>query len=305
MTLSDDFAMVIQIANDVWTHTLTTVDNVPITVGSLVLAPLIFGIGLWIARRGSSLLARIAQSRMTLDTGGANAIETLSFYAIVVAFTLLSMRVVHLPLTAFAVLGGALAIGIGFGSQNVMNNFISGLILLLERPVRVHDLVEVDKNHGRIEKIGARSTQIHSTDGRFIVVPNSFFLESNVVNWTLSDDLIRAKVTVGVIYGSPTRLVEELILRVLQENEQVLKAPATAVIFEEFGDNSLNFDAYFWVKARSPMEVRRIQSSVRFAIDELFRQHELIIAFPQRDVHLDTTRPLEVRMIDSGGRGGS
>ncbi len=298
----EDLAVGAQAAREVWTHTLTFVDGVPITVGSLVLALLILGLGLWIARRGSGLLARIAARRMRLDTGGITAIETLSYYAIVVAFLLMSLRAVHLPLTAFAVLGGALAIGIGFGSQNVMNNFISGLILLLERPVRVRDLVEVDGNHGTIEKIGARSTQIRSTDGRHIVVPNSFFLENNVVNWTLSDDLIRAKVTVGVIYGSPTRLVEELILRVVGQNPEVLKQPVANVVFEEFGDNSLIFDTYFWVNARSPMEVRKIQSEVRFAIDDLFRQHGLVIAFPQRDVHLDTTRPIEVRMLGGASR---
>jgi small-conductance mechanosensitive channel len=137
-------------------------------------------------------------------------------------------------LTAFTVLGGALAIGIGFGSQNVMNNFISGLILMLERPVRARDVIEVDGNHGTIENIGARSTQIRSTDGRHIIVPNSFFLESNVVNWTLSDDLMRAKVSVGVVYGSPTRQVERLIRRAVDE-ERVLKTPEPIIIFEEFG----------------------------------------------------------------------
>ncbi len=292
-----------EIAQDAWAYTFATIDGVPITIGSLAFALLILAIGLWIARHGSSLLARIAARRMRLDAGGATAVETLSFYAIVVAFLLMSLRAVHLPLTAFAVLGGALAIGVGFGSQNVMNNFISGLILLLERPVRVRDLVEVDGNHGTIEKIGARSTQIRSTDGRHIVVPNSFFLENNVVNWTLSDDLIRAKVTVGVVYGSPTRLVQDLVLGVIDRNLQVLKEPVPAVIFEQFGDNSLEFDTYFWVTARSPMEVRRIQSQVRFAIDDEFRQHGLVIAFPQRDVHLDTARPLEVRVLAETGRG--
>ncbi len=300
--LSGGLANGAQAARDVWTYSVTTIDGVPISVGSLVLALAIFGLGLWVARRGSELLARVAKRRLSLDTGGITAVQTLSYYAVVVAFLLMSLRIVHLPLTAFAVLGGALAIGIGFGSQNVMNNFISGLILLLERPVRVRDLVEVDGNHGTIEKIGARSTQIRSTDGRHIVVPNSFFLENNVVNWTLSDDLIRAKVKVGVTYGSPTRLVEELILRVVDQNPDVLKRPAANVVFEEFGDNSLNFDTYFWVNARSPMEVRRIQSGIRFAIDDLFRQHGLVIAFPQRDVHLDATGPIEVRMLGGAGR---
>ena len=205
---------------------------------------------------------------------------TLGFYALLVSFTLLALRAIHFPLTAFTVLGGALAIGVGFGSQNVMNNFISGLILMLERPVRA---------------------QIRSVDGRHIIVPNSFFLESNVVNWTLSDDLIRAKVSVGVIYGSPTRLVEQLIRRVVEADEQILQSPVPIVVFAEFGDNALNFDVYFWVKARSPMEMRIVQSRVRFHIDALFREHELVIAFPQRDVHLDSAKPLEVRVLTHDG----
>ena len=258
-------ALVVEAARTVWKYEITTVDDAPITVGSLALALLLFAIGLWAARRGSGLVARASEKRFKLDTGAAHALQTLFFYAFLLAFTLLALRAIHFPLTAFTVLGGALAIGIGFGSQNVMNNFISGLILMLERPVRAHDVVEVDGNHGTIEKIGARSTQIRSTDGRHIIVPNSFFLESNVVNWTLSDDLIRAKVSVGVIYGSPTRLVETLIRKVIQEDDQVLKVPEPIVVFDEFGDNSLNFDVYFWVKARSPMAVRKVQSRRPFS----------------------------------------
>ncbi len=294
-------ARAMRAAQGVWSYEITTVDDAPITVGSLVLALVFFGAGLWAARHGSGFVGRLATDRFGLDSGAAHAFQTLSFYVLLVSFTLLALRAVHFPLTAFTVLGGALAIGIGFGSQNVMNNFISGLILMLERPVRARDVVEVDGNHGTIENIGARSTQIRSTDGRHIVVPNSFFLENNVVNWTLSDDLIRAKVTVGVIYGSPTRLVEQLIRRVVDEDEQVLAQPEPIIVFEEFGDNSLNFDAYFWVNARSPMQVRQVQSRVRFRIDDLFREHDLVIAFPQRDVHLDTTSPIEVRLVSGGG----
>jgi small-conductance mechanosensitive channel len=292
----------VEAARSFWSYEITTVDDASITVGSLVLALLLLFIGLWAARRGSRFVARASKARFNLDTGAAHALQTLSFYVFLVTFTLLALRAVHFPLTAFTVLGGALAIGVGFGSQNVMNNFISGLILMLDRPVRAHDVVEVDGNLGTVEKIGARSTQIRSTDGRHIIVPNSFFLQSNVVNWTLSDDLIRAKVSVGVIYGSPTRLVEQLIRQVMDEDAQILKVPEPIVVFEEFGDNSLNFDVYFWVRARSPMEMRTVQSRVRFRIDDLFRENKLVIAFPQRDVHIDSAAPVEVRILTDDGR---
>ncbi len=284
-------------AADVWSYELSVVDDSAITVGSAVSALLLALCGLFAARRGSGLVGHLAENRLGVEPGAANALQALSFYALLLTFTLLALRAVHFPLTVFTVMGGALAIGIGFGSQNVMNNFISGLILMLERPVRARDVIEVDGNHGTIENIGARSTQIRSTDGRHIIVPNSFFLESNVVNWTLSDDMVRAKVSVGVIYGSPTRLVEKLINQVIEENKRILASPRSSIVFEAFGDNSLNFDVYFWVRARSPMQMRKVQSEVRFRIDELFREHGLVIAFPQRDVHLDSASPIEVRVV--------
>lgn len=284
-----------------WEYEITAVEDSAITVGSLVLALLLAGLGLWGSRRASSFVGRLAQRRFRLDSGAAHALETLTFYALFVSLTLIVLRIVHFPLTVFTVLGGALAIGVGFGSQNVMNNFISGLILMFERPVRAGDLVEVEGNYGTVEAIGARSTRIRSTDGRQIIVPNSFFLENNLVNWTLSDELVRAKVVVGVIYGSPTRLVEKRIREAVDQDRGVLKTPEPIILFEEFGDNSLNFEVHFWVKGRSPMAMKQIQSRIRFRIDDFFREDGLVIAFPQRDVHLDTVSPLQVEFVGRRG----
>ena len=283
-----------------WNFEITTIDEAPFTVGSLTMGLFLFAAGLWASRMGATVVGRFAATRLKLDAGAVQAMHTFSFYALLICFTLLALRAVHFPLTAFTFLGGALAIGVGFGSQNVMNNFISGLILMLERPVRAQDVVEVDGSHGVIQKIGPRSTHIRSTDGRHIVVPNSFFLESNVVNWTLSDDLMRTKVSVGVSYGSPTRLVKKLIEDVIAAEPLVLNQPAPSVIFDAFGDNSLNFDVYFWVEARSPMSMRDVESRIRFGIDDVFREHNLVIAYPQSDVHLDSVTPLEIRLVGAG-----
>jgi small-conductance mechanosensitive channel len=282
---------------DLWDYEITSVDDEAITVGNALLALILIAIGFSVSRRSSRGVRRLVESRLQLEPGVAGAIQTTIFYVLLVSFGLLALRTVNFPLTAFTVAGGALAIGIGFGSQNVMNNFISGIILLLERPVRAQDVIELENTHGTIEHIGARSTTIRATDGRYIIVPNSFFLENNVVNWTLSDDLIRTKVTVGVIYGSPTRLVRDLIQRVLEENNRILQHPAPIIIFNEFGDNSLNFDAFFWMRARSPMAVNQVASDVRFHIDDLFRENDLVIAFPQRDIHIDSVSPIEVKVL--------
>ena len=120
-----------------------------------------------------------------------------------------------------------------------------------------------------------------------------------MVNWTLSDELIRARVSVGVAYGSPTRLVKRLIEEAVRVEPLALDTPTPIVVFDAFGDNSLNFEVHFWVQARSPMSVQIVQSKIRFAIDDAFREHNLVIAFPQRDIHLDTLTPIEVRMVDA------
>ncbi|GAB1266577.1 mechanosensitive ion channel family protein [Aurantivibrio infirmus] len=282
-----------------WNFEISSFDGKTITVGSIVLAFLLAFIGLILSRYLSSLTSRIVTRRLKCDEGASVAIKTITFYILLCSFTLLALKAVNFPLAVFTVLGGAMAIGIGFGSQNVMNNFISGLILLIERPVRPQDVVEIEGSHGVIEHIGARSTQIRSTDGRHIVVPNSFFLQNNLINWTLSDDLIRTKVTVGVAYGSDPHLVEKCILKCINDEEGVHMDPPPNVIFDDFAESSLNFDVYFWLHARSPMSIRKIQSRLRFSIERSFRENNIVIAFPQRDVHLNLVRPLDINLTNN------
>jgi len=208
-----------------------------------------------------------------------------------------AMRLVSIPLTAFALLGGALAIGLGFGSQNIINNFISGLIVLVERPMKVGDIVDVDGVSGVVERVGPRSTRVRTFDNLHIIVPNSSFLERNVVNWTLSDLTVRRNVSVGVAYGSDPRETSKLIRRALDEHGRVLKTPTPQVFFWDFGDNALVFKAYFWLQLQPNTSFYEIESDVRHRIHKLLSEAQITIAFPQRDVHLDTVRPLDVRMV--------
>ena len=205
-----------------------------------------------------------------------------------------------MPLTAFAFLGGAIAIGVGFGSQNIVNNFISGLILLAERPIRVGDLIQVDNLYGTVDNIGARSTKIRTGENLEIIVPNSTFLESNVFNLTLSSERLRTKVIVGLAYGSPTREAERLLIQAATNHNGVQKDIAPFVIFQDFGDNSLVFELHFWVRVRTIMARLRIESDIRYEIDRLFREAGITIAFPQRDIHFDA-KPLQVRLLPDSG----
>jgi potassium efflux system protein len=293
-----------KLLHDVWAYKLLVLDGQALRVGAVVLALVLIALGYAVSRRASRALCRVLVSRGHLETGAATAIETLVFYGLFAAAVVTGLRVVHFPLTAFTIAGGALAIGVGFGSQNVMNNFISGLILMLERPVRNGDLVEVEGTYGHIVHMGPRSIRIRASDNTDIIVPNSFFLENNVVNFTLSDDVLRSQVTVGVAYGSPTREVDRIVRQVLDEHPAVLKAPPPRIIFADFGDNSLVFEAYFWQRARVILDRRTVESDVRYRIDDRFRQAGIVIAFPQRDVHLDSARPIDVRLVGDGGRVG-
>ena len=195
--------------------------------------------------------------------------------------------------------GASLLIGVGFGAQTLINNFISGFILMGERPIKIGDLIEMEGNFAIVEDIGARCTRIRTGANVHILVPNSSFLEKNITNWTLSDKKVRAHVTVGVNYGSPVRDVERLMIKSASEHEKVLRKPEPFVLFNDFGDNALIFDVYFWLSMIRIMQRRIIESDIRFRIDELFREAGIVIAFPQRDVHLDTQRPLEFRLVDS------
>jgi len=291
----------------VWDYEVWVAGDNPITVGKLLRALLVFVLGFYAVRWIARALRAYVFPRLGLDAGGARAFESLTFYALLIALVLLVLDFASIPLTAFAFVGGALAIGVGFGSQNIVNNFISGVILLAERPVKIGDLVEVGGDvYGLVEQIGLRSTRIRTGTNIHIVVPNASILENQVVNWTLNDANVRLVVKVGVAYGSPTREVERLLLQALSENPRVHPNPPPVVLFADFGDNALAFEAHFWAAIRKLMDRLTVESELRFRIDELFREAGITIAFPQRDVHLDTLSPLEVRVVrESGDRSAS
>jgi len=254
---------------------------------------------LW-ARRLSQQITDKVLTRFEIDDSIRASLSQVIFYVLLIVFTLFILHLLNIPVTVFTVLGGALAIGVGFGSQNIVNNFISGLVLMVERPIRVGDVIDVGALQGTVEEIGTRSTKVKSFDNTHVVVPNSSFLEQNVLNWTLSDNVVRYKVCVGVAYGSPARVVEECLLDVAESNENILRHPKPTVIFADFGDNALAFELYYYARLRTMIELKKIASEVRFSIDERFADKGVVIAFPQRDVHMDIVHPVQVQVLKSG-----
>jgi small-conductance mechanosensitive channel len=285
-------------AGDVWAYEVTRSEDRSITVGRITSAILAFLLGVVAARVLSRTLGGRLLRRFGVDEGPAAAYQALTYYALVGFAFFLALRSVDIPLAVFAVVGGALAIGLGFGSQNVLNNFVSGLILLAERPIKKGDLVQVEGTFGNVERIGLRSTRILTDENIHVIVPNSAFLESNVVNWTHIDNEVEIKIPVGVAYGSPTREVEKQLLRAATEHSQVLRQPPPTVLFTAFGDNALGFELQFSVRIRRMSAREEIESELRYRIDDLFREAGIVMAFPQRDIHLDAAAPLPVRLVE-------
>ena len=283
-----------------WNYEITSVDDRPITVRKVVAGIVLMLLGFYVSRRLSRLIGRRMLPRIGFDNGAATAVQSISFYLLITCFGFVSLELINIPITVFTFLGGAVAIGVGFGSQNILNNFISGLILLAERPIRVGDLVDIGGTCGNVEKIGARSTRIKTGSNLEIIVPNSRLLEDSVTNWTLSDARMRSVVKVGVAYGASTEDVLRLLKQAVGECEHALHEPAPIVLLSDFGDNALMFEVHFWIYVRTMMQARQIESDLRYAIERLLRRANITIAFPQRDLHLDTLKPLEVNIRQLG-----
>jgi len=258
---------------------------------SLDLAQLLY-VGLFTLVGGLIIVASTRLMRNRLNVRGTNPdiVQLVTRAYLILACVVLAFMILDflsVPLGAFAFISGAVAIGVGFGAQNIVNNFISGWILMWERPIKIGDFLELGDVKGVVESINTRSTRIRRVDGVHLLVPNSYLLENTVTNWTLMDQLVRTSVSVGVAYGSDVELVRDLLNKAASDHPKVLKNPEKVVFFNDFGDNALAFELIFWVYASSEGNLRTIRSDLRFTIDRLFRGAGVVIAFPQRDIHVD------------------
>ena len=248
-----------------------------ISVGKIILGILGLAAGLFIAKTVARLVKKRLGNRFAIDTARAAFLEKILYYFLLALVALVTLNWLRIPLTAFAFLGGALAIGVGFGAQTLMNNFISGLILLAEQKIKIGDIIDADGHLGRVINLGTRCSRIRKSDGVDVLVPNSYLLEKNVINWTLSDPHHRYDFIIGVSYGVSTELVLSTLRRALEEQPEVLKEPPGSVIFEAFGNKALNFHLYYWLDlGRS--DSNEVGSEIRVRIDRLCREAGIEIA---------------------------
>jgi small-conductance mechanosensitive channel len=197
----------------------------------------------------------------------------------------MSLQMVGLNLTSLAVVAGAVGVGIGFGMQNIVHNFVSGLIILAERPIAIGDRIEIGGVAGQVKQIRLRSTTVLTNDNIVYIVPNSDFITHTVINWTHGDPRARIRLPVNAAYGTEPARLGELLLKVARAHPQVLADPAPEVFFIGFGDSALNFELAVWTIVMT-VQTRRFRSELYFAIEKALREEKIEIPFPQRDLHL-------------------
>lgn len=266
------------------------INKTPVTILSIIIFAAILIAFLILSRMFRRGLELKILSRLQIDTGTRYTLSRLIHYFIMVVGAIVAFQVVGIDLGGLAVVFGLLSVGIGFGLQNVTSNFIAGLILLLERPIKVGDRVTIGDTVGYVSAINIRSTMITSLNNISIIVPNSEFVSSRVVNWSHGDPRVRLDIAVGVSYNSDLDTVMQALQEVALENPKILEEPKPEVLLSGFGDSSWNMELRVWL--RGPEQYFRIRSEVNTAIVRKFREYKIEIPFPQRDLHIRSPLPV-------------
>ena len=268
-----------------------------VTVGKTVGAVLIVVVGYWLCSWIARRIERMVVKRGHVAPQSAALLRNWTLFvltAILVIFALVSSSI---PLTVFAFLGGALAIAAGFGMQTLLKNFVAGIMLLFEGPMRLGDLVEVDGFRGRVTAIGIRASTILSADGIETMIPNGTFIENKLTNWTYSSPQARQTLTIGVAYGTPLRKASDVMQEVLARHGLVLEEPAPQVYLDDYADSAIKFTLTYWVEMTPTNDTRRIKSDVLHMLDKALAEAGIRMPFPQRDVHVETATPLKVEVV--------
>ena len=274
--------------------------STPTGVESISVVALLLALGIvlltFVAVKNARGLTEIMiQPFFPSDQGARFAITAIIRYVLVALGIVFVSAALEISWSSVQWMLAAVSVGLGFGLQEVFANFVSGLILLVERPIRVGDIITVADTTGTVTEMKLRATTITDRDSRLLIVPNREFITGNLVNWTLKDPVIRIRIHVGLAYGSDTSLAHKLLLQVAEKDPHVLPRPRPKARFCSFGDSALEFILFVYIPHRN--RYRDALHSLHFAIDRAFRENGLEIAFPQRDIHFDARAPMQVRLV--------
>ncbi len=270
--------------SDIFTKDLFRVGGNEFSLNRLAQLLLLSAIAYFISRSLNEWIKRRLLGRLKFHIGTREAIASVMGYLLSALSFLIVLESIGIDLSSLTVVAGVLGIGIGFGLQNLASNFISGITLLFEQPIKVGDYIQVDDLYGTVEKISIRSTIVRSRDGVFVIIPNIRFVENNIINWSYENPQCRLHIPVGIAYGTDPALVTEALLTSARKEPQVLFDPPPKVWFQGFGESALDFELLVWID--EPQNSEPIKSALNFRIECELRQRGIEIPFPQRDLHI-------------------
>jgi small-conductance mechanosensitive channel len=289
LTIDDS---VISAVSDLLRHPIGF-EKVNFTLGGVLAVVLILLVGYMLVNVFTFFLKRLVLPKLPLQRGVPYAISMVTHYALLVMVALAALSAAGVELNKFTVLTGALGVGLGFGLQNIVNNFVSGLILIFERPIHVGDTVEVGGLVGTVRRIGARSSTVVTYQGAEVIVPNSNLLSNQVINWTLTSQWRRVDIPVRVAYGTDPERVIKLLVGVAESHPEILLQRPPMAFFLGFGESALNFELRFWSAQHDTWF--QLQSDVTISVAKALREAGIEIPFPQRDLHV---RSVDVQAAD-------
>ncbi len=276
---------ILEKVNQVLSYSLLEMGESAITTWLLLYITVGVFLVFFLTIRLSRFLVNHVLVRYTNEIGIRQAIAGIVRYILIFIGLLIILQTAGINLSSLTVLAGALGIGIGFGLQHITNNFVSGIIILFERPIKVGDRIEIGETHGKVASISARATTIITNDNVSIIVPNSEFMQTKVINWSHNDYKVRFRIPVDVAYGSDVEQVIKLLKEVGSEDPDVLADPPPGVRLKEFGDNGIHFELLVWT-INAIHNRGRFMSSINVGIIKKFNKHGIVIPFPQRDVYI-------------------
>ncbi len=281
----------------VMSYKLFEIDGNGISLWKLFSGIMLLAVGYLVSRKASREFEKRVLVHMPIEESLRYTFRQLIFYFLLFITTLFTLRALNVPITIFTVLGGALAVGIGFGSQNLVNNFISGLLVMAERPMRVGDFIEVEGVSGQVENIGIRSTTIRTLQNVMITIPNTIFIEKNLTNWTMSGR-IPSIVRLGVAYDTDIGKFHDVCMRSIRSVSEFLPVPEPAIVFIDFGDSALIYDLVLSLSSNDFPNRKIIESNLRFKLLEEFRGAGIQIPYPIRDVMMRVGAPVPVKILN-------
>ena len=280
-----------------WTTELFGADTV--TIGGILLLVFLFVSVIIVERILQRLLIRRFLSKTRLQPSLQYGLSRIFGYTLIAIGFYVAFQAVGFDLSSLAIVAASVGVGVGFGLQNIINNFVSGIIILAERPISIGDRIEVAGVAGRVTKIQLRSTTVVTNDNITMIVPNADFISNTVTNWSHGDPKVRIRVPVGVAYGSDLKLLQRLLLEAAAEHPKALRDPSPVVLFNEFGDSSLNFELGVLTQEMTATPIH-FTSQMNFIIEQKLRENDIEIPFPQRDLHVRSGLPAAAEASSEG-----